>query len=552
MKKGLIFILTILCLLLSMVTPVFASDGVSDTARSETSNAEIGRINISTIPLPSFANKNLSGTYTYSGKVLVSYKTDNDLNISDFYNMAVLNDDGTDFQVIYSGVIPTKRIRYMPFQDNKRVLLGDYVLECIPNIDKCNKTNLIPIIYPSAITDNPETYWSEIIIAPDNKHMSWTILMPGWNAASLIGVLERKKDNYVLENVQIISSVQSFKNDPNNPGFIIPLAVRGGEVKQFVNGGNAISIAGARDFSTTDSILQDLNTGNVNQITRTPGYDETTIFSPDERLGIVMSTRFSKHTDPAIFGLLPRPYGVKTSAVPNGILYQYAVDGIRKFRHGNIGPVLIDINRSMQQPGYQGVQLTTDENWVYYSPMSWHPDGKRAMWGEGFRGSNDLQMRLQKVDLLDYKPGKPIPIKKTTDNIPYGIKDLSVLNSNDSPVEGKIAGKHSGYISILNHSSPNFTGYSDTQYVNFSDDGVNFYNGYEKANYNYLGESRYEANIQLTGEKQGVMNFRATFGVAFGSNPAKLLFGPDVDGKPKSYGYATYNGVTLNIEDLYE
>ncbi|WP_248930652.1 hypothetical protein [Paenibacillus hamazuiensis] len=560
MKKRLVSVLAMLSLLLSMVTPAFASNASSDSVNDglESKSNGIGRVNISTIPLPPYVNKQLKGTYTYSGKVLVSYKTEKDIHTADFYNIAVLNDDGTDFKVIFSGVIPTKPtangIRYRPFQDNKRVLLGDYVLECTPNIDKCSSTNLVPIVYPSIIMDDPQTshHWSEIIIAPDNKHMSWTILRSGWSAAALIGVLERKKDNCVLEKVQIISSVQSFKNDPDRPGYMIPLATRGGEVKQFVKGGNAISLIGGKDNSTPDSVVQDLNTENITQITRTPGYDETTIFSPDERLGIVMSTRFSKHTDPAIFGLMPRPYGITTSAAPTGILYLYSVDGVRKFRNGNIGPVLIDINRSMHQPGYQGVQLTTDENWVYYSPMSWHPDGKRAMWAEGLRGSNGLQMRLQKVNLPDYKPGKPVPIKKTTDNIPYGIKDLTVLNSMDPNVEGKIAGKHSGYISITKQISPNFKGYSETQYVNFSDDGVNFYNGYEKANYNYLGESRYEANIQLTGKKQGEMNFRATFGAAFGAAPAKLLFDMDADGKPKSYGYATYNGVTLNIEDLSE
>jgi hypothetical protein len=56
-----------------------------------------------------------------------------------------------------------------------------------------------------------------------------------------------------------------------------------------------------------------LKTGEVTQITKTPGYDETTIFSPNEQLGVVMSTRGSPHTNPAIFGLLPRPYGILTT-----------------------------------------------------------------------------------------------------------------------------------------------------------------------------------------------------------------------------------------------
>lgn len=557
MKKSWFSVLIVLTVCLSLAAPAFAAEVSSDDISRELKHDGLGRIIIKSVPLPAGVILQ-NGTYTYSGKVLISYKTRKDMNIPDYYNMAVLNDDGTDFKKIFSGVIPQKPkangIRYMPYQDNKRVLLGDYVFECAPNIDKCKSTKLLPVVYPSSLEDDPRTthHWSEIIIAPDNKHMSWTMLRSDIGAAAAIGVLERKKDKYVLENVQIISTVQSFKDDPNNPGFMIPQLIRGGEVKQFVKGGNAISLVGALHYSTTDSVVQDLDSETVTQITYTPGYDETTIFSPDERLGIVMSTRFSKNTDPAIFGLMPRPLGTRSMGGLTGIQYMYAVDGVRKFREGNIGPVLIDVNRSVYEEGYQGIQLNTDENWVYRSPMSWHPDGKRAMWLEMLRGTGDSQIRLRIVKLLDYKPKKPVPIQPTTDNIPYAIKDLSVLDSVYADIEGKIAGKHSGYATYLDHKSSDNAGLTETQYVNFSDDGVNFYNGYEKVHSNYAGESRYEADLQLTGANQGEMKLRATFSVAGGPTPARLLFDIDADGKPKSYGYATYNGVTLHIEDLSE
>lgn len=542
MGKKIIVVLIMLSALMSMAAlPLVNSNG-------------IGKIDISSIKLP--ANVILqSGTYTYSGKVLIAYKTANDINITDFYNLAVLNDDGTDFKVIFSGVIPTKArangIRYMPFQDNNRVLLGDYVLECTPNIDNCTSTNLVPIVYPESIAADTRTTarWSEVIIAPDNKHMSWTMLRSDIGSAAAMGSLVRHPDNYVIENVQLISTIPYFENDPNNTGYIIPQTLRGGEVKQFVRGGNAISIVGEKQYSTPDSIVQDLTSEKLTQITYTPGYDETTILSPDERLGIVMSTRFSKNTDPAIFGLMPRPYGQFIDSA--SFLYTYAVTGVRSFRAGNIGPVLIDINQSMNQAGYQGVQLNTDQNWVFCSPMSWHPDGKRAMWLEMLRGDS-TQMRLQKAALLDYKPQTSVPFKATTDNIPYGIKDLTVLSSVNPNVAGKIAGKKSGYINYIKNVYPNYKGNMESQYVNFSDDGVNFYNGYEKLNYNYAAESCYEANLQLTGAKPGVMNFRATFSALGGAKPAKLLFDTDTDGNPKSYGSVTYNGITLNIKDLLE
>ncbi|MDQ8735611.1 hypothetical protein [Paenibacillus sp. LHD-38] len=531
-------------------------NSLSGDSHTETYHHGIGRIAVSSVPMPDEI-KLQSGTYTYSGKVLVTYTTDKDLHRKDFFNLASMNDDGTDFKVIFSGEITAKPkangIRFLPFQDNTRVLLGDYVLECIPDIDTCISAKLVPIVYPSYIEADPKTthHWSEIIIAPDNKHVSWTLLRADMGGGAAIGVLEREADAYMITNVQLISSLSNFDPDPNRPGYLIPKPVRGGEVKQFVRGGSAVSVVGGKRNGTPDSIVQDLSTEEITQITHTPGYDETTIFSPDERLGIVMSTRFSKATDPAIFGLLPRPYALQTLMGMAWSLYMYAVSGVRQFRRGNIGPVMIDIQRSMNETGYQGIQLTTDEDWVYCSPMSWHPNGKHVMWPEMARGSGGSQMRLQKAELLDYEPQASVPVVETPDDIPYGIKDLSALQSVNPDIEGKIAGRSTGYMSF-SRSSDGTSGKTEAEYVNFSDDGVHFYNGYEKAYYDFNLENRYEADLRLNGSTQGEMKLRATFSPVFGPSPTKLLFEADVDGNPKSYGHATYNGVTLHISDLSE
>ncbi|MBP1977013.1 hypothetical protein [Cohnella thailandensis] len=351
--------------------------------------------------------------------------------------------------------------------------------------------------------------------------------------------------------MQFIHTISNFAEDPNNPGYLLPNPIRGGEVKQFIRGGNAISVVGGGGNSTPDSVMQELTSERLTPITRTPGYDETTIFSPDERLGMVMSTRFSKLTDPAVFGLLPRPHATHTTMGMAWALYTYAVTGVREFRSGNIGPVLIDIERSMNEEGYVGIPLTTDENWVYCSPMSWHPDSKRAMWPEIERGSGGSRMRLQRVSLPDYEPGLTPPIARTTDDIPYGIKDLTVLEAASPNAHGKIKGKHSGFISYSRKSSGTI-GVTEAQYREYSDDGVNFYDGFEKTVSNLFGDNRYEADVRLTGPNPGEMKLRATFSAVFGSEPLKLLFDPDSDGKPKSHGYSSYNGVTLDIADLIE
>lgn len=531
----------------------------------------LGRVEVSTIPMPAIATE-ITATYTFSGSVLVSFKsTEDPAEIKDFWNIAVVNDDGNDFRIIFSGPIPkhpkANGIRFMVYPDNTRVLLGDYVLECNPDIDRCQHTELVPVKYPWQYEQDPRTmcHWSEIIIAPDNQHIAWTILRTDIGAAVGLGILARHSDAYIIEKAQIISTIKYVEDDKEHPGCLTLQPMRGGEVKQFIHGGTAISVVGAKHGALTDSVVQDLISGEITQITYTPGYDETTIFSPDECLGIVMSTRASKKTDPAIFGLLPRPRGGLATGGLIQHLYLYAVAGVRSFRKGNIGPVLIDIERSMHEPHYQGIALNDpQEEWVYYSPMSWHPGGKKAMWLEGQRsktaGSSDRKkMRVRKVELLDYQPGATVAAMLIPDDIPYGFKGEnggeSLRNTPSSDISGKIIGNHSGHITYTRQGqqpAPALMGSIEVTYTNFSDDGKTFYDGYEKSKFTFMGESSYEANLAMTGEQQGEMMLRATFSQSSYEKPPLLLFEAADDGKPKSYGYAKYKDEQLNIEDLSE
>ena len=74
-----------------------------------------------------------------------------------------------------------------------------------------------------------------------------------------------------------------------------------------------------------------------------PGYEETTILSPDEKLGIAMSTRFSPNTSFAILDLIPRPYSAYILSKLTMSVYQFCVNNVRNGNPGNIGPALYDI-----------------------------------------------------------------------------------------------------------------------------------------------------------------------------------------------------------------
>ena len=525
---------------------------------------EFGVVEILDVPVPQ-GLRVVSATYTISGRVFVFYRSDDDPEVQDWFNAAVMDDDGGRFTTVFSGRIPehptANGIRHMPFADNSRVLLGDYVLECSPSIDDCSSAELVQVDYPWNLTDDPLTshHWSEIIVSHDD-HIAWTALRRDLTAVVAIGLLRRTADRYVIDDPAIISSTDLLTPEAARPGYFTTSPMRGGEVKQFVHGGTAISAVGDGGGALTDSVVQDLVTGSVTRITRTPGYDETTIFSPDERLGMVMTSRASRGTNPAFLGLLPRPHANLVGMTLAWTLYVYSVDGVRQFRQGNIGPALIDIERSMTDPGYVGVALNDPEgSWVYCSPMSWHPDGRRSMWMETLRGSRgdggEPAMRIRIAKLHDVVPAEPVAAQTTPAAVPYGVTGAAaeeLLKRAASPVPaGRIAGTHSGHLEFEREAGgPGTPTSAVVRYVDYSDDGLRFYSGVERAVSSLTMGTEYEADVQLTGEEHGEMRVKACWsGVQDG---ARLRFDLGDDGKPRSRGYVRYGENLLSIDELVE
>ena len=116
-----------------------------------------------------------------------------------------------------------------------------------------------------------------------------------------------------------------------------------------------------------------------------------------------MSTRFSPKTSMGILGLLPRPYGILTLSKITQNVYTYSITEVRETRKGNIGPVFFEKEKSINDPNYHGIDLhdTTDE-YVFTSPISWHPSNLKALFNEKERGKK--KRRLRKVELSGYTP----------------------------------------------------------------------------------------------------------------------------------------------------
>ena len=530
-------------------------------------NKEFGRIEIRDIPLsretiPLLDDmKDISGTYTSSGRVLVSGLISGEEGEQDRYQVLTIRDDGTDMHKVFEGVIPRRKgangIRWMCFADNKRILLGDYILECQPDVDRCERARLLRVYYPEDLDDGENIFfrWSEIVIAPDNIHMCWTMLTYT-GSVNYLGRLKREEDCYRLEDVYAISHEEAYEPDPEHEGYVLPVPARGGELKQVIRGGKALSMAGGGD-SVSESMILPLDSHELIQLTDTPGYEETTILSPDERLGVVMSPRFSQKTNCGVFGLVPQPHAFAVSGKLINCLYMYCVSGVRQFRKGNIGPVLIDIDRSLKEGrACKGADLSDPEGkWVYYSPISWHPDSTRAMWIEGTRpAEGEKRMRLRMCHLLDREASHPVPAGKTPDGweVPYAVPAKAPSKRPEGAFSVRIKGKHSGF--VVNECEPGNPPLYRTVYHQFSDDGKTFYSGSMRvkasANIFAPGETVFEADAAVTGAHVGAMKLRAVFRRDRSDAPAMLSFAPGEDGLPESHGWSAYDGQTLYVEDM--
>ena len=515
----------------------------------------LGRIQVKDLSLPEEFTE-VNATYTPSGRILLSRYLP-----EDEFEVYTVNDDGTDMQTVFVGKIPqsptANGIRWMVYADNQRVLLGDYVLEASPDLDHPEKSALLPVEYPASLKQVPGMFrhWSEIIISPDGESIVWTMLL-FTGADNFIGKLVRKEDKYVIEDVYCISTRQAMVSDPEHEGFMKPQTLRGGEVKQFVRGGSAMSLVGDSN-SIADSVLEFFS-GETMKFSDTAGYEETAIFSPDEALAICMSTRFSPKTNAAVIGQVPLP---NSAFARQGIInsaYQYAISSNRLFRQGNIGPALVSVDKTMKERrAYKGVDLSDPDNrFVFVSPLSFSPCSTKALINMHTRMMTDPEQKsvVRVVTLLDREKTEPVAAVKTPhgSEIPYAIPlEDYFVPADRIPEAFAICGEANGTIRCQIDPT---TGYKQLRYENYSQDGKTFYNGMiaskSPASIFAAGENIFVGDVTVTGEHTGRLDARVTFTQKSLRDPVMLSFEEAEDGHPASYGYATYDGETVNVSDM--
>ena len=493
------------------------------------------------------------GHYLFDGKIFVCYKKEDDKDMTFF---GVISDDSTNFKQLYRGNITVSKkangIRLIPFRDGKKVYLGDWIFECKDkdkNVSDCpeNEGELIDVKYPEEVANNSYTYktWSEMVVAPDNVHVAWTSLNMACGAINFLGKFEKGTDSYNIVDSKIISTIDFLTVDENNPNYLITHTPRGGEIKQFIEGGNALSLVGTMPDTFVKSVYQSLVNEDHIGFSHATGYDETSILSPDEKLGITMSTRFSPNTSMAVLGFMPRPYCSLALSKITESVYTYSISGVRKGRNGNIGPVLFDVEKSINEADYQGIDLHDQkEKFVFCSPISWHPSNLKALWPEVNKETQ--ARRLIKLEIFGHNVGPYPEIKQTPDDIPYAL-NLSEISKVgfEKKMNGTIKGKNFGSIEYYNSGN----GYTVTKqtvkltYKKFSDDGRNFYSGEEIFEGERGVKSVYISNVTLSGSESGKTDFKITFDNS-GEIP-KLI-------KGETEGYVSYRGKELRVDNYEE
>ena len=96
-------------------------------------------------------------------------------------------------------------------------------------------------------------------------------------------------------------------------------------------------------------------------------------------------------------------------------VYMYAVKGARELREGNIGPAVIDINESIKNLSYIGYDIH-EEGWAFCSPISWHPNSKKAMFSEISRKDRKIQVFFDVVYRATQDGDKEIVVRNRIDD----------------------------------------------------------------------------------------------------------------------------------------
>ena len=483
--------------------------------------------------------------YNYQNQLLVIYQRN---AASKDYFVGIANEDGKILKEVYEikeGELDdlTYIHRASSFSDGKRLLISGKILECSKQFLECDDPKLFDLEFPEEAKKMKNLWYlyTEPIVNYGDKYIFWSTFDRDLNIVSFYGELKFEETKYKIVNARGISNFFYDLYDKEKGTYSLPKILRTGPIKQVVKGGEGLSIGGFLNYGLRKGIYQSLKKDEVKQLTFYEGYDETTAISPDSKLECAMTTRFSKPTSLDIVGLIPTPYSILPSYLVATDLYMFSIVNIRvdETIKGNLGPSLIDLKKLEEDKNYKGINLNTDDRWIFNGFISWAPDNQKVMFDEVYKKM--IKRRCQIVKLKNYKPAE-IKFEDNFDgNVPYSrtIEETIDLRL-DYPINITVNGK-SGNLEIFHNET-----ICEVKYNNYTEDDEIFYTGiysYEKFN----GYSIFRVTIKSEGKKNGSCDYR----LWFDKNKNIYLFDKADDGNNKSYGGCNYEGKEMNV-DVYQ
>jgi uncharacterized repeat protein (TIGR01451 family) len=454
-------------------------------------------------------------------------------------------DNGDPWKCVTCGIPAANKLSldasanyFRAFPDGERILLGDNVIDCGPNLlasDACTPavTHEYPL-YFDGTTNGANSSIREVVLDPDGVHVGFDMLYTNANGIQEVDFYGKLVfdpapttgtplvPRYDIDNVNLMlvpgagSNAVSFTVSPSNPSQLNwnPNAITVGEIRGFSGDGESITYIGTPTQSdNTDVYSANLTTGVVTDLTRGQQYVDPMDEAPNNwsvDLGVISSGRMQFTS--AMQGIPPLTDLVTAAAVSS-----IRNNGGRRF----FQPALIDPYGGRGSYSGQIVNACTtgpcstlatgpgnsasDPNWNAEADPVFSPDGTQIAYGDNLTGSpacggsNPLPCetttepggRTYRLMLAQLTSRTPIPAAQQTpatpspDTVPwaqpYTPGESTTAFARPFPPAGTytLNGLVSGSAQVtITDNATGVTAASAT-YTNYSNDGDHVINGSE-------------------------------------------------------------------------
>lgn len=430
---------------------------------------------------------------------------------SDTIEILRVAEDGSDLACLSCDAARTTAeplLKAIAFPDGKRILVREgeqspvtnsphAVLECGGSVAECTDPVLVPIEIPAVDDPAVQQPQRELRLSPDGTTVGFSQVRTAADGATAfvasVGTLRRTQDRYVIDDARAVSRL--------------------GELKNFTPDGEAVLISAFTSLpdraADPDIVRIDLATGEQTPVTDNGDYDEDIAFAPDGESYAVFSGRGSGLFETVSQLRRPNDIGPGIEA-----LFAYLFVNHRKEL---LEPWLVPAGG--EQRGELGQLLnpgSLDDGWDARTLVGWHPDGDRLLFwedrGDPFSAPTADGTRIVVVHLTDRSPAPAAPVEASPS--PTWAPPLDGYVPDPLPVLESREGEVSGSVTVTHTADPDRPGAGTIEvvYDGYSDDGAWVIDGVERAEFDggLVGGSRYEADLELSGDHSGWLRADAT------------------------------------------